>query len=129
MRLALRAEGMVWPAGRRPGTHKAEATLSSLLWGSSIPPLQPVRSYPLEIAWGMLGAKLARGGLRTGDELFAALQRMWNDVDLAFANRLAASFELGLGMVMEVSGNTVSHWLSSRMRPKPQDVRECVAVH
>ena len=82
----------------------------------------------VETAWGVMGAELPREGLRPADEVFRALQTIWDDLGLSTANRLAACFEHRLRMVVEADGNTISEVLPSHMQTRPQDVRECM-VH
>ena len=109
--------------------HKAGLTLASLYQAVNVLPGWPPNRCdlnPIEMAWSVAGTSLDRDGLKTEDELFAALQAVWDGLDMSVTNRLVASFKRRLEMVVEVRGNTISQLLSSHMDPRPQDVREGV---
>jgi hypothetical protein len=106
--------------------HRAGLTLRALFVAVNVFAGRPPNRWdlnPIEIAWSVPGSSLSRDGLRTEDELFAALQKVWGELDMSVTNRLVASFRRRLEMAVEVRGNTISQLLSSHMSPRPQGVR------
>ena len=109
--------------------HKAGLTLASLYQSVNVLAGWPPNRCdlnPIEMAWSVAGASLDRDGIKTENELFEAIQAVWDGLDMSVTNRLVASFKRRLEMVVEVRGNTISQLLSSHMDPRPQDVREGV---
>jgi transcriptional regulator with XRE-family HTH domain len=106
--------------------HRAGLTLTSLYEAVNVLPGWPANRCdlnPIEMLWGVLGSRLPRDRLQTPDDLFSALERLWEDLDFSVTDRLVASFPSRLDMAVQVRGNTISQLLSSHMAPRPQDVR------
>jgi hypothetical protein len=103
--------------------HKAGLTLTALFQAVNVPAGWPPNRCdvnPTEMAWSVAGSSLSRDGLRAEDELFAALQKVWEELDMSVTNRLVASFRRRLEMAVEVRGNTISQLLSSHMSHDPK---------
>jgi hypothetical protein len=55
---------------------------------------ESVRSQPDRGAWSVVGSSLSRDGLRTEDELFAALQKAWWEHDVSVTDSLCGELQV-----------------------------------
>jgi hypothetical protein len=85
---------------------------------------ESVRSESDGMARCVAGSNLSRDGLRTEDEVFAALQKVCGELDMSVTTGLVARFSSRLEMDVDVRGNTISQLQSSHRSPRPHGVWE-----
>jgi hypothetical protein len=83
---------------------------------------QSVRPSPDRDDLGRPRSKLAREGLRTADELFAALRRAGEEFHVSVTDRLLASFPRRWDMAIAVPGKPISQPMSSHVVLRRQDI-------
>jgi hypothetical protein len=72
------------------------------------------------MCWAILGRKIAGKNLATRDEIFAALQQAWGEIDQQALDRLVEDFDRRCALVQQVGGKSISQYLSSHLeQPKP----------
>jgi hypothetical protein len=73
--------------------------------------------------WSIIGRKLVPLNVKNEAELFAEVERIWDELDQGMIDRLVKDFWRRCQLVKMVRGKTISQLLSSHiLTPRPQDI-------